>query len=75
MEKINYSVEIVRDFNSVYYANIMKNGVDVVYEDLPEYVDYRTLRAAMKKVLGLDIPLSALKWEKFGRKSYGYYNN
>lgn len=71
-EKID--IEIVRDSDGRYYANMLRDGIKV--EGLPEYVTYRELRRAIEKQTGFRIlPLNALKMHRFGRKYYGYFNN
>lgn len=72
MQKID--VEIVRDFDGTYYANVSKNGELV--DDLPEYVNYRTLKKAIRDKINFQIlPMKALKFERFGRKEFAYFNN
>ena len=72
MNKID--VEIVRDFDGTYYANIVKNNELV--DGLPEYVNYRTLKQAIRDKINFQIlPLKALKFERLGRKQYAYFNN
>lgn len=67
--RARFVLEIVKDGNGAYYANLTVDGKAV--RVIPEYVDYRTLRAALKEVYGFEIPkLSDLKFDNdgFGRK-------
>jgi hypothetical protein len=47
-----WTCEIVKDFDGTYYANMYVNGKRI---DLPEYVDYRTLKNAIKEKTGIEI--------------------
>ena len=61
--------EVVKDFNGVYYANMCINGN--VVEGLPENVDYKTLKAAIKIQTGKEIlKCKDMIFERFGRKQY-----
>ncbi|MDD2269234.1 MAG: hypothetical protein PHY15_06760 [Eubacteriales bacterium] len=72
MEKIN--VEIVRDFDNSYYANVVVDGN--VVRSLPEYVNYRTLKTAIKEQAGYEIPtIKALSFTRMGRKQYAHLQN
>ena len=54
-------IEIVRDFDGLYYVNGIK---------LPEYVCYNTLKAEAKKQ-GYTLPdVKDLPFVRFGRKQY-----
>lgn len=54
-------IEIVRDFDGLYYINGLNTS---------EYVSYNTLKAEAKQ-LGYTLPnLSSLEFKKIGRKSY-----
>ena len=67
-------VEIVKDFDGRYYANMTINGELV--RDLPEYVDYNTLRNCIKEHYHFElIRAKELIFEKIGRKQYAYMNN
>lgn len=69
---MNVHCEIVKDFNNVYYANLWVR--DDLFTDLPEYVAYSTLRKAIKDKIGVTIPyVKDIKFEKCGRKQYGYF--
>lgn len=48
-----WSCEVIKDFDGRYYANMYVNGNYV--SDLPEYVDYRTLKNAIKEKTGIEI--------------------
>lgn len=65
-------VEIVRDFDKSYYANLYDaNGNG--YSLSEEYTDFRTLKTLCKKEYGVCLPnLSQIEFENHGRKSYAY---
>lgn len=65
-------VEIVRDFDKSYYANLYnENGV--CHNLSKEYTDFRTLKTLCKKEYGVNLPnLSQIEFETYGRKSYAY---
>lgn len=64
-------IEIVKDFNGVYYCNLTVAGE--LIKELPEYVDYNTLKEAIRLKTGIKIlPRNKLVWQKDGRKSYAY---
>lgn len=70
---MKFHCEIVKDFNNVYYANVCIDDGDLL-QDLPEYVAYTTLRKAIKDKTGVTIPyVREIKFEKCGRKQYGYF--
>lgn len=63
------SMELVRDFNGLYYVNLSIDGVLV--KGLPEYISYRELKSAVKKQCDITLPkLSDLKFEYTGHKWY-----
>ena len=62
-------IEIVKDFDGSYYANITVDG-NFVY-GLPENVSYRTLKSAVRKKLGIILPnVDMLEWKTLGRKRF-----
>lgn len=65
-------VEIVRDFDKSYYANLYdENGGS--HNLSKEYTDFRTLKTLCKKEYGVNLPnLSQIEFETHGRKSYAY---
>ena len=65
-------VEIVRDFDKSYYANLYdENGGG--HNLSKEYTDFRTLKTLCKKEYGVNLPnLSQIEFETHGRKSYAY---
>lgn len=65
-------VEIVRDFDKSYYANLYdENGGS--HNLSKEYTDFRTLKTLCKKEYGVSLPnLSQIEFETHGRKSYAY---
>ena len=67
-------VEIVRDFDKSYYANLYnENGV--CHNLSKEYTDFRTLKTLCKKEYGVNLPnLSQIEFKTHGRKSYAYIN-
>ena len=66
---MNYNVEIVRDFNGLYYCNLFINGEQV--RDMPEYVQYDVLLEAIYDNIG--VKLTDIEFtEHIGRKSYAY---
>lgn len=67
-------VEIVRDFDKSYYANLYdENGGG--HNLSKEYTDFRTLTSLCKKEYGVNLPnLSQMEFETHGRKSYAYIN-
>lgn len=65
-------VEIVRDFDSTYYANLYDESGNS-HSLSKEYVDYRTLKSLCKSEYGVTIPnLANVEFEKHGRKSYAH---
>mgnify|MGYP001312239469 CR=1 FL=1 len=69
-----YDVEVVRDYNGLYYANMFKNGERVT--GIPEYVNYRTLKKEIEHLTGFSIlPMKTLKFKRVGRKQYARFNN
>ena len=76
---MKWCLEIVQDFNYLYYANMTMGGKDIsgVYHKphpihgLAEYVNYRTLAESIERVTGVKIPnCNNLYWIKNGRKQY-----
>lgn len=68
---MKWSCEIVMDFDGRYYANLFID--DKLFEDLPEYVDYRTLRKAIKEKTGIElVNQKELIFYRFGRKRYAH---
>ena len=66
-----YSVEVVRDFDGKYYANVAHNGV--IVPGLPEYVDYKALKESISIKAGFEMPpLKSLRFNRVGRKHYAY---
>lgn len=64
-------IEVVRDFDGSYYANMLQDGKRV--EGLPENVDYKTLREGIKQIAHFEIlPCNQMLFSQFGRKSYAY---
>lgn len=67
-------LEVVQDFDGSYYANMTINGARVM--NLPENVDYNTLRDAIKKETGIEIlKHKDMKFKQMGRKKYAYIDN
>ena len=63
-----WTCEVVQDFDGSYYANMYVNGKHI---DLPQYVDYTTLRNAIKERTGIEILLRKdMIFERMGRKKY-----
>jgi transcription initiation factor IIE alpha subunit len=66
-----WTCEVVRDFDRTYYANMYVDGNMV--KDLPEYVDYKTLKEAIKQKTGIEIlKCKDMIFEKYGRKYYAF---
>lgn len=64
-----WTCEVVQDFDGRYYANMYVNGKYV--NNLPEYVDYTTLRSAIREKTGIEILLRKdMIFERNGRKKY-----
>lgn len=65
-------VEIVRDFDKSYYANLYdENGGG--HNLSKEYTDFRALTSLCKKEYGVNLPnLSQMEFETHWRKSYAY---
>lgn len=69
----NYVCEVVRDFDGTYYANISVDGTRV--SGLPEYVNYRTLKKAIKEQCELELPpVKDLEFQRIGRKFYARFS-
>lgn len=70
--KIKLVCELVRDFDGTYYANISVDGNRV--SDLPENIDYRTLKKAIKEQYRVELPLvKDLVFQRIGRKSHATF--
>ena len=70
-EQNTYHLEIVKDHDGSYYANLTINGRLVA--GLPEYVPYRRLKAEIKEYYGIELPrLKDLELKQFGRKWYAH---
>lgn len=69
-QNTNYRVELVKDFDGTYYANVTTdNGKRL--EGLPEYVTYKQLKAALAETAKIELPtVKSLEWKKCGRKQY-----
>lgn len=67
------SVEIIRDFDGSYYANLTDtNGNHHALS--AEYVSYNKLKGLCRAEYGVELPSRAsLKFEKHGRKEFAYY--
>lgn len=64
-------IEVVQDFDGRYYANMTIGGKRV--DGLPKYVDYNTLREAIRRQTGIVIlPRKDMRFEAFQRKKYAY---
>lgn len=69
---VNYRIEIVRDFNNVYYVNMTADNGEYV-KGLPEYIGYKELKKAVKCFTGCELPtLKSLTFEGNGRKQYAH---
>lgn len=65
-------VEIVRDFDKSYYANLYDSEGEA-HNLSKEYTDFRTLKKLCKEEYGVSLPnLSEVEFEEHGRKSYAY---
>ena len=70
-KKIPYQVELVRDHDGTYYANVTMANVRI--GKLPEYVPYRKLKAALKEYCDIELPnLKDLTFQRNGRKQYAH---
>lgn len=78
---MKWCIEIVQDFDGLYYANMTTGGKDsagVFHEPhhvtgLAEYVNYKTLSESIKHITGVSIPnRKSLFWFGKGRKRYAY---
>ena len=64
-------LEVVQDFDGSYYANLTIDAIPV--KGLPEYVDYKTLKNAIKEQTGIVIlNKNDMKFQQNGRKKYAY---
>lgn len=71
MDKKEYVVEIVKDFDNTFYCNVHIAGKHI--KSIPEYVSYSELRTGVFDVCGISIPpLKELNFTKSGRKHYAY---
>lgn len=69
-----WTCEVVKDFNGLYYCNMCIDGKMV--EGLPEYVDYNTLKAAIRRMTGIEIlKHKNMIFEGSGRKRYALIDN
>lgn len=67
-------VEIVKDFDGSYYANVNYNGYSVL--GLPEYVTYKELKRAFAEKIGYKLPnLAELSFKSYGRKYYAQFED
>lgn len=67
-------LELVQDHDGTYYANLAINGKAV--RGLPEYVDYNTLRDAIRQQTGIVIlKKKDMKFQQSGHKKYAYIDN
>ena len=74
MNSRKWFLEVVQDFDGTYYANMVMNGKPVT--GLPEYVNYNTLRDAIRQQTGVVIlNRSQMKFQGRGRKKYAYIDN
>lgn len=78
---MKWCMEIVQDFNGLYYANMTMAGRDSlgIYHEpyrvngLAEYVNYKTLVESIERVTGVRIlKRNALFWFGNRRKKYAY---
>ena len=66
-----WTCEVVRDFDGSYYANMCIGGN--IVNDLPEYVNYKTLKEVIKQKTGIEIlKCKDMIFEKHGRKYYAF---
>lgn len=64
-------LEVVQDFDGSYYANLTIDAIPV--KELPEYVDYNTLKKAIKEQTGIEIlNRNDMIFQQNGRKKYAY---
>lgn len=64
-------IEVVQDFDGKYYAHMTIEGK--IVENLPEYVDYRTLMVAIENETGIRLlKRKDMIFEKRGRKKYAH---
>ena len=67
--KKRYLIEIVKSPDKSYYVNLSIDGSLMV--GLPDYVPYRTLKAAVKEKYGIELPnVRTLEFNKVGTKHY-----
>ena len=74
MEAIKITkIEIARDFDGSYYANLTDTNGDRCALSA-EYVSYNKLKSLCRAEYGVELPSRAsLKFEKLGRKEFAYY--
>ena len=74
MKGHRWTCEIVKDFDGKYYANMTIENNKI--EGLPEYVDYKTLKEAIRTKTGIEIlKCKDMFFEKCGRKHYAFIDN
>lgn len=67
----NVSMELVKEFDGTYCMNMAIGGQLVT--GLPEHTTYTNIKKVAKAEYNLSLPrLSEFKFEKCGRKRYGY---
>lgn len=67
-------LEVVRDQDGTYYANMILGGKRV--EGLPVHVNYNTLREAIRQKTGVEILKKRhMKFQQSGYKKYAYLDN
>lgn len=67
----NWYAEIIQTFDGLYYINLWID--EQVVAGLPEYVRYSTLRSAVKRSVGIELPKqSELHFVKSGHNRYAY---
>lgn len=67
-------IEVVQDHDGTYYANMAIDGQPV--RDLPQNVDYTTLREAIRNRTGVEIlKRKDMQFQQFGHKKYAYLDN
>ena len=70
---MKWHCEVVMDFDGRYYANLYVD--DKMIEDLPDYVNYRALRKAIKEKTGIElVNQKELIFTRYGRKRYALLN-
>lgn len=70
-QKNKWFMEIIQDCSGTYCVNLIRGGEPVT--GLPEHVDYKTLKEAVRTKTGICIPnRNALKFQQEGRKKYAF---